>query len=113
MARAFPNSRVRGVDPDGTALGVARKQVAAEGIGNCEFTEAKGEELEGEALYDFAVCLDIVHDCPFPDRILASLCRLLKPGGTLLIKDIRSTGSFPRNLAEMPSLAMLYGFSVS
>ena len=45
---------------------------------NCEFTEAKGEELEGEALYDFAVCLDIVHDCPFPDRILSTLCRLLK-----------------------------------
>ena len=38
----------------------------------------KGEELEGEALYDFAVCLDIVHDCPFPDRILSTLCRLLK-----------------------------------
>ena len=34
-------------------------------------------------------------------------------GGTLLIKDIRSTGSFPQNLKEMPSLAMLYGFSVT
>ena len=78
MARAFPRSRVHGVDPDKTALQVARKQAAAEGILNCEFTEAKGEELEGEALYDFAVCLDIVHDCPFPDRILSTLCRLLK-----------------------------------
>ena len=32
----------------------------------------------------------------------------------MLIKDIRSTGSFPTNMERMPgSLAMLYGFSVA
>merc|ERR1719464_969168 len=60
-----------------------------------------------------AHCLDIVHDCPFPDKILAALRRALRPGGTLLIKDIRSTGSFPGDLAKVPGLAMFYGFSLS
>jgi len=65
----------------------------------------------GQALeqYDLIMCLDILHDCPFPDRILANLARLLKPTGTLLIKDIRSTGSFPTDLQKGGSLAMLYG----
>jgi hypothetical protein len=50
---------------------------------------------------------------PFPDRVLSSLRRLLKPGGTLLVKDIKSSGSFPEDLRRMGALAMLYGFSVS
>lgn len=113
VAAAFPCAVVHGVDPDGVALEVARADAAAAGLGNAEFVEAKGEDLSSEGVYDFAMCLDIVHDCPFPDRILLALRRALKPGGTLLIKDIKSTGSFKENLQKNPMLAMLYGFSVS
>jgi 2-polyprenyl-3-methyl-5-hydroxy-6-metoxy-1,4-benzoquinol methylase len=55
------------------------------------------------------MCLDILHDCPFPDKILRTIHSVLKPNGTLLIKDIRSTGSFSKNLETMPTLSMLYG----
>ena len=34
-------------------------------------------------------------------------------GGTLLIKDIKSIGTFPKNLAKIKTLAMTYGFSLS
>lgn len=59
------------------------------------------------------MCLDILHDCAFPDKVLAALFRLLKPGGILLVKDIKSTGSFPQDMKKIGTLAMLYGFSVS
>merc|ERR1712066_139575 len=104
---AFPNAVVHGLDPDGVALGVARKDAVEAGLSNVEFIETKGENLESEAIYDFALCLDIVHDCPYPGRILQALRRVLKPGGTLLIKDIKSTGSFPENLKKNPMLAMI------
>mmetsp|Transcript_6571 Transcript_6571/g.8343 ORF Transcript_6571/g.8343 Transcript_6571/m.8343 type:complete len:146 (+) Transcript_6571:335-772(+) len=38
---------------------------------------------------------------------------MLKPGGTLLIKDIKSTGDFKKNLETMNNLGLLYGFSIS
>lgn len=113
VAAAFPQCVVHGVDPDIVSLGVARKDAAAQGLANAHFFDALGEHFDQGIRYDFAMCLDIVHDCPFPDKILASILRLLKPGGTLLIKDIKSTGSFPSDLKKIDTLAMLYGFSVS
>eukprot|EP00747_Dinoflagellata_sp_TGD_P218307 gnl/TRDRNA2_/TRDRNA2_90586_c0_seq1.p1 gnl/TRDRNA2_/TRDRNA2_90586_c0~~gnl/TRDRNA2_/TRDRNA2_90586_c0_seq1.p1 ORF type:complete len:363 (+),score=56.48 gnl/TRDRNA2_/TRDRNA2_90586_c0_seq1:167-1255(+) len=115
MAAAFPNSQVHGVDPDSTALAVARKDALAAGNSNALFLEALGEAFEPPTgiKYDMAVCLDIIHDCPRPDLVLQNLKRVLKPGGTLLIKDIKSFGSFKENLDKIGSLAMLYGFSIS
>lgn len=113
MASAFPEAVVNGVDPDVTALGNARREAAAQGLRNVEFIEAMGETLGKEDEYDFAMCLDIVHDSAFPDRILRALHKALKPGGTLLVKDIRSTGDFSRNMEELPMLPMYYGFSLA
>ena len=117
VAKAFPNALVHGVDPDSTAIAAARKDAAS--LSNASFFNTSGESFEAPAAvrarggYDLALCLDIVHDCAFPDRVLSSILRLLRPGGTLLIKDIKSTGSFPRNLEKIRTLAMLYGFSIS
>jgi len=113
VAKAFPNSIVHGIDPDCVSVDVGREMAEKEGLHNATYFAAKGEDFDEGLRYDFAMCLDIVHDCPFPDRVLASLFRLLKPGGTLLIKDIKSTGSFADNLKKIGTLAMLYGFSVS
>eukprot|EP00927_Polykrikos_kofoidii_P055964 TRINITY_DN50146_c0_g1_i1.p1 TRINITY_DN50146_c0_g1~~TRINITY_DN50146_c0_g1_i1.p1 ORF type:complete len:424 (+),score=52.29 TRINITY_DN50146_c0_g1_i1:129-1400(+) len=113
MGQAFPNAQVHGVDPDESALEIARADAAAAGVSNVEFSAEKGEDIDRQEYYDFACCLDIVHDCPFPDKILRAICTALKPGGTLLIKDIRSTGSFPEDLRTLPSLPLLYGYSVT
>ena len=89
------------------ALGVARRDADELGLSNVEFSAAKGEEISADASYDLALCLDIIHDVPFPGQILATVFRALKPGGILLIKDIKSTGSFPQNLKKIKMLAML------
>ena len=71
VAAAFPGAVVHGLDPDGVAIGVARKAAAARGLRNVRFFEGAGEDFRppGGVLYDFAMCLDIVHDCAFPDKV--------------------------------------------
>lgn len=120
IAKAFPSATVHGVDPDHVALGIARHDAAGQGLQNVTFFDGFAEKFvppEGkesdQGMYDLAICLDIIHDCPFPDKVLGNVHSLLKPGGVLLIKDIKSSGSFPQNLQRIPTLAMLYGFSVT
>eukprot|EP00746_Dinoflagellata_sp_MGD_P152353 gnl/MRDRNA2_/MRDRNA2_83599_c0_seq2.p1 gnl/MRDRNA2_/MRDRNA2_83599_c0~~gnl/MRDRNA2_/MRDRNA2_83599_c0_seq2.p1 ORF type:complete len:384 (-),score=92.10 gnl/MRDRNA2_/MRDRNA2_83599_c0_seq2:140-1291(-) len=111
IAAAFPQSSITGIDPDVTAIAVAREDAHAAGLTNVNFEVAKGEDISGS--YDFVMCLDVLHDCPFPDRILATIRSVLKDDGLFLIKDIRCTGSFAQDLKNVPNLAMLYGFSIS
>merc|ERR1719265_2302183 len=92
---------------------LGREEARKKGLKNLELFDTKGEDMIQENFYDFAYCLDIVHDCPFPDQILSSLYKSLKPGGTLLVKDIKSTGNFKQNLDKIPNLAMMYGMSLS
>ena len=47
-----------------------------------------------------------------PAQVISAIRRALKPDGTWLIKDIRSSGNFQKNMKN-PMLAMFYGFSVS
>ncbi len=79
------------------------------GHSNVTFLESSAEEYGKENVYDVAICMDIVHDCAFPDRVLASIFKALKPGGILLIKDIKSTGTFPQDLRKIGTLVIRLG----
>lgn len=112
IAKAFPNSEFHGYDPTSHAIENANKKVAAEGIRNAEFHVVRGEEIPQEPTFDFMITLDCIHDMTHPERVIASIRKAIKSDGTWLIKDIRSTPDFERNMKN-PMLAMMYGFSVS
>lgn len=112
LAQAFPNTRCIGVDPSGAALTIARQRADDMGLTNVEFIEAGGEDLEADSGYDLVITFDCMHDMAFPDQTAAAIRQAIAPDGTWLLKDIRSTGDFDKDMRN-PLLAMFYGFSVA
>lgn len=110
VAKRFPASIVVGYEPSGHAVDRARRRVA--GLANASVLQAGGEELPLEARYDLVIALDCMHDVPFPDQVASAIRRCLKEDGVWLIKDMKCSDVFEKNLRN-PMLAMQYGYSVS
>ena len=112
LASAYPNSQFHGYDPSQHAIDRATNKMAESGLTNVTLHRTGGEELPQDPTFDFVYTFDCLHDMPRPDLVIAAIARSLQPDGVWLIKDIRSTGEFGRNLKN-PLLAMLYASSVT
>ncbi|MEM7272494.1 MAG: class I SAM-dependent methyltransferase [Actinomycetota bacterium] len=112
IAAAYPASTCVGYDPSGIAIGMARDRATEAGLDNVRFVEAPAEALPGDGDADLVLCFDCLHDMPHPDRAVAAIRSAMAEDGTLLVKDIRSTGDFDLD-SRNPMLAMFYGFSVA
>ncbi|HET6470655.1 MAG TPA: class I SAM-dependent methyltransferase [Pseudomonadales bacterium] len=112
MAAAFPQSTFHGYDPSSHAITNCNTKVRERNLGNMQAFVASGEALPKEPTYDFVITFDCLHDMTRPGAVIESIRKALKPDGTWLIKDIRSTPDFKTNMRN-PMLAMFYGFSVS
>ena len=112
LAQAYPASHFEGLDPSHHAIERARRATADGGPANVSFQIARGEDLAPDPVHDLVLTFDCLHDMVRPDVVAAGIRRAIKPDGTWLIREIRSTGTWTRDLRN-PMLAMLYGFSVS
>lgn len=112
IARAFPRSRVLGLDPSSTAIERARARAGEAEVKNVEFTVMKGEDLSASGDVDLVTTLDCMHDMTHPQACVRAVHGALADDGTWLIKDIRSAPTFEEN-RKNPMLAMMYGFSVT
>lgn len=112
LAEAFPNSRCVGYDPSEVAIDLARERAKEKGLDNVEFVVAGGEDLAAGSDVDLIITFDCMHDMPFPDKTAAAIRGAIAADGTWLLKDIRSTGEFSKDMRN-PLLAMFYGFSVA
>jgi SAM-dependent methyltransferase len=112
LAAAYPASRFEGVDLSRFAIEHAERAAAESGLDNVSFRAGRGEELAADGSYDLVMALDCLHDMTRPAVVAAAVRGAIKPDGTWLIREIRSSGSW---LADQrnPMLAMLYGFSVT
>ncbi len=112
IATAFPNSRCIGYDPSTIAIDMARQRAAEAGLSNVEFFAKPADELPSDIEADLVLCFDCLHDMTRPDQSLNAIHAAMAADGSLLIKDIRSTGDFDKDRRN-PLLAMFYGFSVA
>jgi 2-polyprenyl-3-methyl-5-hydroxy-6-metoxy-1,4-benzoquinol methylase len=112
LAATFPASRFEGLDPSRHAISRACARLAGSGLDNAAFTVAAAADLPADGRYDLIMTLDCLHDMPDPAAAITAIRRALRPDGTWLIKDIRSSPSWQANLRN-PVLAMMYGTSVS
>ena len=79
--------RVYAVDRHPLAVERVRRESARKGLANLEAIPTDGATgLEDESV-DLALLFDIFHSLDHPDHVLAEICRVLKPAGTLWVSD--------------------------
>jgi ubiquinone/menaquinone biosynthesis C-methylase UbiE len=113
-----PAGRVEGIDPSQEVIDHARRRAAA----NTTFSVGDAQALPYEdQCFDYVFCTLVLHHLPREDRTqaLREICRVLKPGGMVLIGDFRPRhgkrdgGSSPgSNDAEVSALLAGAGLQV-
>lgn len=111
LAKAFPASSFAGYDLSRHAVDRARVNAAEAGVDNVTVHHARAEDLPADASLDLVLTFDCLHDMTQPGAALAAVRSSLADDGTLLVKEIRSSGDWARDRRN-PMLAMMYGFSV-
>ncbi len=111
IARAYPRVRVDGLDLDGPAIEMARRNAEAAGVADrvaFEVRDASDPALSGR--YDLATVFEAVHDLSRPVEVLRAIRGLLAEGGTVLVMDERVEDGFTAPGHETERL--FYHFSV-
>ena len=91
-----------GIDISGTLIARARAVAEAEGL-TATFYELAAEQVDelAEAPFDVVLCAEVLEHVLEPDRVLAHVRRVLRPGGTLLL-------STPTPMSEIVPLDRTY-----
>ncbi|WP_027332381.1 class I SAM-dependent methyltransferase [Mycolicibacterium tusciae] len=110
MARAFPASRFTGIDFSDEGLSVGRAEAHRLGLTNANFTAKDVAALEVSETYDVITVFDAIHDQAQPAKVLENIYRALRPGGVLLMVDIKASTQLEDNVG-VPMATYLYTVS--
>ncbi len=111
IAREYQAATVDGFDLDEPAIALAQDHARDAGVADrvtFQARDAADPSLAGE--YDLAVVVEALHDMSRPVEVLATIRRLLAPGGTLIVADERVADAFHAPAGENERL--FYGYSV-
>ncbi|OBF12277.1 methyltransferase [Mycobacterium sp. ACS4054] len=111
LARAFPASRFTGVDFSEKALAVGAREAAELGLANAAFESHDLALLDKRDAYDVITVFDAIHDQAQPARVLQNIHRALRPGGVLLMADIKASSRLEDNVG-VPLSTNLYTTSL-
>lgn len=111
MAQAFPASRFTGIDFSAEAIAAGIQEAAALGLVNATFESHNLPELDKVAAYDVITVFDAIHDQAHPARVLENIYRALRPGGVLLMADIKASSQLEDNVG-VPMSTYLYTTSL-
>jgi 2-polyprenyl-3-methyl-5-hydroxy-6-metoxy-1,4-benzoquinol methylase len=111
MAQAFPASRFTGIDfsEEGVAAGSA--EAGRLGLTNAAFESHDLALLDKDSAYDVITVFDAIHDQAHPGRVLENIHRALRPGGVLLMADIKASSHLEENIGR-PMSVYLYTTSL-
>ncbi|MGH3532786.1 MAG: class I SAM-dependent methyltransferase [Mycobacterium sp.] len=111
MAQAFPASRFTGIDFSDEAIAAGVDEAARLGLANATFERDNLAELDKVAAYDVITAFDTIHDQAQPARVLENINRALRPGGVLLMVDIKASSRLEDNVGA-PLSTYLYTSSI-
>ncbi|WP_298439617.1 methyltransferase domain-containing protein [Geobacter sp.] len=89
--QAGPEGEVVGIDLAERMIAIARKKLAKSGLGNISFRQANAEDLPfPDSSFDRVTFFAVLHEMNHEGRInaLKETCRVLRPGGRVLINDL-------------------------
>ena len=111
IAKAFPNTRIVGIDPSEGSIEKAKALAAREGVsGRVTFSAGAVDELNPAEKFDLVTICDAVHDFATPVETLKQVRSRLKPDGVLFVVEPKAGDRIEDNCN--PVGAMYYGFSV-
>jgi SAM-dependent methyltransferase len=97
MAQAFPASRFTGIDFSDEGLATARGEAQRLGLPNATFLARDVAALDMTDAFDLVTAFDAIHDQAHPARVLQNIYRALRPGGVLLMVDIKASSNVEDN----------------
>lgn len=110
MAKAFPASRFTGIDFSAEGLSVGRAEAQRLGLTNASFVARDVAALDMSESYDVITVFDAIHDQAHPALVLENIYRALRPGGVLLMVDIKASTHLEDNVG-VPLATYLYTVS--
>ena len=110
MAAAFPASRFTGIDFSEEGIAAAAGEARARGLSNATFLQADVANLDAVETYDVITVFDAIHDQAQPAEVLDNIYRALRPGGVLLMVDIKASSQLEDNVG-VPLRAYMYTVS--
>jgi 2-polyprenyl-3-methyl-5-hydroxy-6-metoxy-1,4-benzoquinol methylase len=111
MARAFPASRFTGLDFSDEAIAAGIAEATRLGLPNASFESHNLTEFAHDAVYDVITVFDAIHDQAQPARVLENIHRALRPGGVLLMADVKASSRLEENI-DIPMSTYLYTTSL-
>jgi 2-polyprenyl-3-methyl-5-hydroxy-6-metoxy-1,4-benzoquinol methylase len=112
LAEEFPASRIEGYDISDQALARAGERLAASGLTNAGFHDARLEPLPDDHSVDLVTTFDCIHDMTDPQAMMEAIRAALDDDGTWLLVDIKALDTFAENLERNPMAPLMYGVSV-
>ena len=110
MAQAFPASRCTGIDFSEQALAAGRAEAERLGLTNSSFESHDLTRLDKVDAYDVITAFDTIHDQAHPAQVLANIYQALRPGGVLLVADVKASSRLEDNVG-VPRSTYLYTVS--
>ena len=114
MAQAFPASRFTGIDFSDEAIAAGIQEAADLGLANATFESHNLAGLDPASktgVYDLITVFDAIHDQAQPARVLENIHRALRPGGVLLMADVKASSRLEDNV-DVPMSTYLYATSL-
>lgn len=117
MAKAYPESRFTGFEPNSPSAFRALKAAKEEGLIDRISIHNARSDLMKDRSYDFIATFDVVHDSVDPQGLIRDIHRALRPDGTYLMLEINASDSLENNLHPMGkffySISTMYCMTVS
>ncbi|MCV7074752.1 class I SAM-dependent methyltransferase [Mycobacterium szulgai] len=111
MAQAFPASRFTGIDFSDEAVATGIQEAARLHLTNAGFESHNLAHLDKDSAYDVITVFDAIHDQAHPAQVLENIYRALRPGGVLLMADIKASSRLEENVGR-PMSTYLYTTSL-
>ncbi len=96
LAKAFPHIRVDGRDNDEASIALGRNAVdhgVADRV-NLEVVDLADGTADWSPRYDLVLFVECLHDFPRPVEALRHARSAVRPGGTVLVVDLRAAETF-------------------